>query len=174
MSAVVLRRISIAHCFGLAWAIALGVPAAATASVLALPQGFEAAPYGTVRGNAASSGGEVVPASLASRRNRSKARYRSGDHNVAQISPTIRRPGGLSLEDGANPPCAAKVRRSSSCRAKSLRSKGLPDALLEAPSPATAKILNDIGIPAIKDVPPIAILRAGHPGVDENFTADLR
>jgi hypothetical protein len=179
-----------AHCFGVAWAIALGVPAAATASprdpfemgggfsaesASAHPRSFEGARYRTARRNAAASGRGALTAAVSRRRNKSKALYRSGEHSVAQIPPTILRGADLSLEDEARPPCAAKARRRSACRrAKPMRPKGLADALLEAPSPATEHILKDIGIPAIKDVPPIAILRAGHPGADENFTAELR
>ena len=187
---MVLRHIRLAHCFSIAWAIALGVSAAATASprdpsevggpftrgsASAPFQSDEATRYHTVRRNAAASRRGAATATFARRRNRSKALYRSGQHSVAQISPTILRGAYLSLDDDARSPCAAKARRhSSACRAQTMRPKGLPEALLEAPSPATAQILKDIGIPAIKDVPPIAILRAGHPGADENFTTELR
>ncbi len=79
------------------------------------------------------------------------------------------------MEDETGQPCETQARRRSDCyRAKSMRPKGLVDALLEAPSPTTEQVLKDIGIPAIKDVPPIAILRPGYPGVDENITADLQ
>ena len=79
------------------------------------------------------------------------------------------------MEDQLGQPCAAKARRRFGCyRAKSIRPKGLVDALLESPSPATEQVLKNLGIPAIKDVPPIAILRPGHPGADENTAADLR
>ena len=164
---MVLRRITMARRFGLAGAIALGVLATATASPRdpsEMGAGFSAA--APDRG--------ALTATVVRHRNRSKALYRPGEHSVAQISPTILRGADVSMEDEARPPCAAKARRRSACRAKPMRSKGLADALLEAPSPATVQILKDIGIPAIKDVPPIAILRAGHPGVDENFTAELR
>lgn len=53
-------------------------------------------------------------------------------------------------------------------------SKALPDALLEAPNPSTERSLKQIGIPAIKDVPPIVILRAGVPATHEDSAADLR
>jgi hypothetical protein len=190
---VVLRRITITHCcFSLVWAIALNVSAAATASprdpfeigvsfatgpASVHSQNFGGARYRTIRGTAAASNRGALTTDFARRhrhQNRSKAVYRSGDHSVAQISPTILRRMDLSLEDDVRPPCAAKASRRSACyRARPSRPKSLTDALLEAPSPATEQILKDIGIPAIKDVPPIAILRAGHPSAGENFTTEL-
>ena len=176
---MVLRRITITL-LSIAGAIALGVSAAAMASPRdpaemgqrlagAHTQGYESGQYRTVRRSAAAASRRGT-ATFARRRNRSKALHRPGEHSIRQISPMILRGADLSLEDGRLSPCAAKARRhSSACRAK-----GLPEALLEAPSPATAQILRDIGIPAIKDVPPIAILRAGHPGADENFIAEWR
>lgn len=190
---MVLQRIMMAHCFNLAWTIALSVSAAATASprdpseggvsfmtgsASVHSQSFEGTRYRTVRGKAAAFNRGALTTDFAQRhrrQNRSKAFYRSGDHSVAQISPTILRGADLSLGDDLRPPCAAKARRRSACyQAKPSRLKSLTDALLEAPSPATEQILKDIGIPAIKDVPPIAILQAGHPGANENFTAELR
>ena len=178
---MVLRRMMMARCFGLAWAIVLGVSAIAAASPRnrfesdgptaagSAPlhrQSGESSRYRTVRGNA-----HVVPKKAS---NRSKAFYRSGEHRVAQISPMILRGGEHSLEDDG-PQCATKTGRRSSCyRTKPVRPKDLVDALLDAPSPATEKILKDIGIPVIKEVPPIAILRAGHPGAYNNFAAELR
>ncbi len=187
---MVLRRITMAGCFGIAWALALGVSAAATASprdshelgirftagsASAPSQRVATAQYRAARGRAAASDRSALTAAFFRRRNRSKALYRSGEHSIAQISPTILRRSDPSLEDDGGPPCSAKARRRSGCyQAKSMRPKDLADALLEAPSPATEHILKDIGIPAIKDVPPIAILRSGHPGADENFTGELR
>lgn len=191
---MVLRRITIAHCcYSLVWALALSFSAAATASprdpfevgvsfttgsASLRSQNFEGARYRTVRGTAAASNRGALTTDFARRhrrQNRSKALYRSGDHSVAQISPTIRRRTDLSMEDDVRPPCTTKVRRRSACyRVRPSRPKSLADALLEAPSPATEQILKDIGIPAIKDVPPIAILRAGHPSAGENFTAELQ
>jgi hypothetical protein len=187
---VVLQRIMIAHCFSLAWAIVLGVSAAATASprgpsemggpfitgsASAQSQNFAGSRYGTARGNTAASAPDPLTAALTRRRNRSKTLHRSGEHSVAQISPTILRGKDPYMEDELGQPCAAKARRHFGCyRAKSIRPKGLVDALLEAPSPATEQVLKNLGIPAIKDVPPIAILRPGHPGADENTATDLR
>lgn len=187
---MVLQRITIAHCFSLAWAIGLGVSAGVTASPRGASemgptfttgpasgqlQNFAGSRSRTTRGNtAASAPGPLIPA-LTRRRNRSKTLYRSGEHGVAQISPTILRRKDPYMEDQLGQPCAAKARRRFGCyRAKSIRPKGLVDALLESPSPATEQVLKNLGIPAIKDVPPIAILRPGHPGADENTAADLR
>jgi hypothetical protein len=190
MSAVVLRRITMAGCFCISWAMALGISAAATASPrypheMGVPlskgsasvpsQSVATAQYRAARGHAAASDRSALTTASFRRRNSSKALYRSGEHSVTQISPTILRRSDPSLEDDGHPPCRAKARRRSGCyQAKSMRPKDLADALLEAPSPATEHIFKDIGIPAIKDVPPIAILRSGHPGVDENFAAELR
>ena len=179
---MVLRRMTMARCFGLAWAIVLGVSAIAAAS----PRNTSESGGSTAAGSASlhrqsveswryRTVGEnthhVAPKKAS---NRSKAFYRSGEHSVAQISPMILRGGERSLEDDG-PECATKSGRRSSCyRTNPVRPKDLVDALLEAPSPATEKILKDIGIPAINDVPPIAILRAGHPDANSNFTAELR
>jgi hypothetical protein len=107
-------------------------------------------------------------------RNRPRARYRSGEHTVAQISPAIWRRADVFLEDEGLPPCPVNARRRSACRAALLRQQGLPDVLLEAPTPATEGPLKQLGIPAIKDVPPIAILRARPSGADDNFPAGPR
>jgi hypothetical protein len=141
---------------------------------LAHPQSIEGARHWTSRSPALATGRGALAVTFARRWNRSKALFRSGEHSIAQISPAILRGTDFSMDDEARSPCAAKARRRSACRTKSMRAKDLTDALLEAPTPATERILKDIGIPAIKDVPPIAILRPGHPMADENFTADLR
>jgi hypothetical protein len=189
MGVVVLRRITKTYFLGLAWAISLGVSAVATASprdpteisikvavtpALAHPRASEGAGSRTARWKGAAGNHSAYTATLARRRNRSNAYYRAGEHRVAQISPAISRRADLFLEDEARPRCAVTARRRSACLEKRLRPKGLPDALLEAPTPATERTLKEIGIPAIKDVPPIAILRAGTPFADENFAADLR
>ena len=182
-----LRPVNRTYCLGLAWAIALGASAVVTA---ASPREssetnisfagrsasvHHAGPrYRTVRRNTAVSGRGAKIGTFARRRNRSAAVYRSGAHSVAQISPTILHAAYLSLEDDARPLCAAKARRRSACRGKPVRANGLSDALLQSPSPATEPILRAIGIPVIKDVPPIVILRAGHPVADENATFELR
>jgi len=151
-----------------------GVPVATESGATHLDRGNNAQ-YRTARRDAAARDGAAWTVRRARRLNRSKALHRSGVHSVAQISPTILRRAGLSLEDGAHPRCTSKFRRrSTACNAKPARPKDLVDALLEAPSPATVPILRDLGIPAIRDVPPIAILRAAHPNADKNDTADQR
>jgi hypothetical protein len=173
-------------CLGLAGAISLGVSAVATASprdrsemgvqvsAPARSRTVESARYRMAGWNIAAPDPGAWSGPVARRQNRSKAHYRSGEHSVAQISPAIHRRTRLSLEDAARPPCAAKARGDLICRAKAERPKGLVEALLEAPTPATQQSLKQIGIPAVKDVPPIAILRAATPGVDEHGIAASR
>ena len=184
---VALRRLAIAHCFWIAATMVPGVSASIAAeprdvysdrptatgpaSTHARRQGH---PYLVAGQNAAASDRPSWKIAWSQRRNRSNTSRNWGDLNVAQISPTIRRGATLNLEDKGPRACAAKFRRgSAACRAQALRRGPLVDALLEAPSPATEALLKEIGIPAIKDVPPIAILRAGHPRAHGD-AADLR
>jgi hypothetical protein len=168
---MVLRRFTKTQCLALAWAISLAISAvAATASprepsdvsikaasepVSSRPRGVQSARYRMLG-------------------NRPTARYRSGEHAVAQISPTIWRRADVFLGDETPPPCPTNARRRSACRAAFLPQQGLPDVLLEAPTPATERSLKELGIPAIKDVPPIAILRARPLGEDDNSDAFSR
>ena len=184
-AAVVMRRIAIAACFGIVGAMAFGTSAAATASprdpydtdvpfatgsASVQSQKITGTRYRTAQGNTA-----VSSRGFTRHRVRSKALYRSGEHSVAQIAPTILRSQDPSMEDEPPQSCATNARRRTGCyQAKSMRPKGLVDALLETPSPSTEPVLRDIGIPVIKDVPPIAILRPAHTDAHENVTADFR
>jgi len=162
MDIVVSRWLTAAFCFGLACAVSLGVSSAATA----LPR--NPAEMG-VRFSAASPLAARDRGALIAtwRRSRSRTQYRFGEHVVAQISPTILRRADVELGESSHPSCAMKAHRRSACRTSPIRPKGLPDALLESPTLATERSLKELGIPAIKDVPPIVILRAGTPVVDE-------
>lgn len=185
------RRLARRHWFRLGWAIVLGAMTAgqavvasprdlpemgvefATASASDHAQTFETARYLTHMRKAAIFRRIASASTFSRRHNRSKVRHRPDELSIGQISPKITRGADLYLEDGA-PSCSAKASRRSAChRAKTVRSKGLPEALLEAPSPATEQTLKLIGIPAIQGVPPIVILRGQTSGMDENIAAQL-
>jgi hypothetical protein len=168
---MVLRRFTNAQCFGLAWAISLAISAVAATASPRKPSEL------SIKAASEPVSAHLRGAQSARYRmlgNRPRARYRSGEHTVAQISPAIWRRSDVFLEDEAPPPCPMNARRRSACRAAFLPQQGLPDVLLEAPTPATERSLRELGIPAIKDVPPIAILRARPLGEDDNSDASSR
>jgi hypothetical protein len=185
------RRLARVHWFRLSWAIVLGVVAAGP-TVVASPRGSSGGvvefPTASASDRTQTSGTaqhlthlrkaaifrRMASASTFSRRhNRSKVHHRPNELSIGQISPKITRGADLYLEDGA-PSCCARASRRSACHCvKTVHSKGLPEALLEAPSPATEQTLKLIGIPAIQGVPPIVILRGQTSGMDENIAAQL-
>lgn len=87
----------------------------------------------------------------AAKRARSANRFRGDESRMRQISPKILRSRSLELDgygrginDHRNEGHAAV--------------EDFVDALLQAPNPRTRKALASVGLPAIKDVPPIIIL----------------
>jgi hypothetical protein len=86
--------------------------------------------------------------------------YRLGEHTVPQISPTILRRADPRLDDTVRRSCGTP-RAGEDCEGAPLRQTGLPEVLLQVPSPATEQSLKQLGIPIVRDVYPIAILRPG-------------
>lgn len=72
---------------------------------------------------------------------------------MPQISPALRSTRALSLDTADCPACAR--------RWPPRRRPSLADALLTPPTPETAPLLRELGLPAIPGVPPIVILNPG-------------
>jgi hypothetical protein len=76
-----------------------------------------------------------------------------------------------SLDSSENADCAAGVRRTLLCLKVSDDRGGDPfvEALLEPPNKKTIPLLNKLGIPVIKDVPPIVIINPGRGALRLDF-----
>ncbi len=164
---MVLQRFIWTMCFGLAAAIALGAASAAIAAprqTLAIDASARPARIALLRRKNAALRGHARSSLIGVRRYAtSRPRYRAGEHRVAQISSSILRRASFELTPDAASQCGRKRHYPAACSHRA----NLVDALLEAPTPATEQILRDLGIPVIKDVPAIAILRGGSPGADD-------
>jgi hypothetical protein len=161
-----LRRWTANTYLSLAWALSLGVSAVA----LAAPRDTSGPDvYRTSRASSAVRHGPAHGTSSAARRHaRPKVLYRSGEHRIAQISPGILRRADPQLDAPAPHSCDTAA-SGGSCRDAGLRSTGLPDSLLQAPSPTTEQSLKQLGIPIVRDVYPIAILRPNMPDQDDSL-----
>jgi len=99
------------------------------------------------------------------RRSRPKL-FGGNEAAVTQLSPalSVRAPHASTLDREAFDRCPRLGERRQGSGQPCAVDRGLPEALLRAPDASTEKVLRQIGIPIIPDVPPITILR---PGGDE-------
>jgi hypothetical protein len=166
MGSVVLRRLTAMTGLSLAGALSLAI---VTGAVAVAHDASEDARHRASRDEPAVG----YKAAVLRRHSRSAVLYRSGEHRVGQISPTILRRADPQLDDAARHPCGtARARRA--CEGAPLRQAGLPESLLQVPSPATEQSLKQLGIPIVKDVYPIAILRSGLPNHEDDFAFERR
>jgi hypothetical protein len=100
-------------------------------------------------------------------------RFRTGEHDIAQIPSRLRSSAPLSLDGGRPNGCRARRGKHSACFMSSQR-KRFPDILLEAPTPESAAILERAGIPTVKDVPPVVIIFPEKLRGDERFLEAIR
>lgn len=152
MGGVVLRRLMAITGLSLAWALSVAASIGAEALAHDASDGMR---HRTFRAKPAIG----YRAAAAHRHRRPAVVYRSGEHKVPQISSSVLRRADPQFDELARH-CSGS-RTGGSCGGTPLRHVGLPDSLLQAPSPATEQNLKQLGIPIVKDVYPIAILRPG-------------
>jgi hypothetical protein len=166
MGGIVSRRLTAITGLSLAWVVLLGMSFAPGASAHDAPEGE--------RHRTSHTKSTIgYKAATVRRHGRSAVLYRSGEHKVVQISPSILRRADPQLDDGTRRSCG-RARAGRECDGTPFRHADLPEALLQTPSPATEQSLKQLGVPIIRDVYPIVILRPGSPDHDDSLAFERR
>ncbi len=123
--------------------------------------------YGCARGDRGARSCSASSRHSTARRARPRL-YQGDEGAMRQLSPQLRprRVSRLRFNGEPQNRCDAVAMHSWASRRACVAERNLAEALVQPPSAATEKILRENGIPAIRDVPPIVILRSTREGWD--------